>query len=292
MIAVATSRGTTAKYIAEKYNFYLCTDNADEIINNPNINTIFIFTRHNLHAEYVIKAIQQNKNVFVEKPLAMNIDELLAIKNAYETSNYTGRLMVGFNRRFAPQVQKLKTLFDKNQPKAINIRVNAGKVPKEHWVNDPKIGGGRIIGEGCHFIDLATFIADSKIKNIYANSIADADNLFDTVAINLYFENGSVANISYFSNGNKSLSKEYIEVFCDNRVIIIDDFINMKDYTNKINKTKLSSQDKGHANELVSFINSIKNNLPSPISFDELFNTTMATFAVLESCNTNRSVQI
>ena len=158
LIGVLTGSGTTSKYVGEKYGFNYCAATTDEIFEDENTNTVFITTRHNLHAENVIKAIEKGKNVFVEKPLGMNEQELEAIMEAYKL-NRNIHLMVGFNRRFAPPVQQIMNLFDKEQPKSINIRVNAGMLPAVHWVNDPDIGGGRIIGEACHFIDLAIYLS-------------------------------------------------------------------------------------------------------------------------------------
>ncbi|NCP44870.1 MAG: Gfo/Idh/MocA family oxidoreductase, partial [Flavobacteriales bacterium] len=174
------------------YGFDNCTGDADEIIKNEAINTVFIATPHNLHAQYVVKALQANKNVFVEKPLCLTKEELEEIKEAESKS--TAQLMVGFNRRFAPQIIALKKEMNNNLPKAINYRINAGKLPASHWTQDPEIGGGRIIGEACHFIDLCSFIAGSPISKVEANGLKDANNLIDTVSISLGFENGSVAS--------------------------------------------------------------------------------------------------
>lgn len=291
---VATARGNTSRYVADKYKFNYCTNNADEIITDSNTNTIFIATRHNQHAEFVLKGLDAGQNIFVEKPLAMNIEELNEIEKSYLKNSKDGKssiLMVGYNRRFAPFTKELKKIFKDEQPKSMNFRINAGAIPKEHWVNDIEIGGGRVIGEACHFIDLAMYIAGSKIKSVMANSIKDVQNLIDTIIISLTFENGSIANISYFSNGNKSLSKEYYEIFCDGTVVIIDDFCKMNIY-GKAHKKEKSKQDKGHTQELIEFTNAIKNGLASPIPFDELFLSTLVSFKVLESIKENRIIQI
>ena len=198
-ISIATAQGNESLYIAKKYNFNKCYENGDEVIGDKGVNTVFIVTRHNLHAEFILKALKAGKNIFVEKPMAMNIEELSQIKELYESLDVRPRLMVGFNRRFSHYIQKIKDTFLDNQHKAINIRINAGQLPSDHWVNDPDIGGGRIIGEVCHFIDLAMFIAGSKIVSVYANNLDDPNNLNNTVSINLTFKNGSIANISYFS---------------------------------------------------------------------------------------------
>lgn len=289
---INTAHGNTARYVADKYKFGYCTNNADEIFSDINTSTVFITTRHNLHAEFVLKALAAGKNVFVEKPLAMNIDELKQIQAVYETLPESTRpiLFVGYNRRFSPFIQQIKRMFMDNQPKAMNFRINAGALPKDHWVNDPDIGGGRIVGEACHFIDLAQYVAGSSIKSLSASGIKDSNNLFDTVTITLEFENGSIANISYFSNGSKSLSKEYIEIFCGGTSAIIDDFKTMRVFSKDEKKYKLKSQDKGHAAELSAFINAVKNGQPSPIKFEELYQSSVASFMVLQSIKENRKL--
>lgn len=280
LINVATARATTAKNIANKFGFDNCTGDAENIINNPQINTVFIATPHNLHAPYVIKALQANKNVFVEKPLCLTKEELEEIKEAEGKS--IGQVMVGFNRRFAPQIIALKNELNITLPKAINYRINAGKLPANHWTQDPEIGGGRIIGEACHFIDLCSFIVGSPISKVEANALKDANQLIDTVSISLAFENGSVASISYFSNGSKQLNKEYLEVFCGEQTIVIDDFKSMEIFGKTKKNSKNPSQDKGHAKEISLFLEALKTGKSLPISFEECYNSTKATFDVLD----------
>lgn len=280
LINVATARATTARNVADKFGFDNCTGDAEQVINDEKINTIFIATPHNLHAEYVIKALNANKNVFVEKPLSLTKEELEAIKEAEEKSK--GQVMVGFNRRFAPQIVTLKKEFNDGLPKAINYRVNAGKLPADHWTQDPVIGGGRIIGEACHFIDLCAFIAGSPITKVEANALKDANNLLDTVSISLAFQNGSVASISYYSNGSKKLSKEYLEVFCGEKTVVIDDYKTMEIFGEAKKSMKNPSQDKGHAKEVTLFLEAVKLGKQLPISFEECYNSTKATFEVLD----------
>jgi len=280
LVNVATARATTARNVADKFSFDNCTGDANTIIENQEINTVFIATPHQLHANYVIQALQANKNVFVEKPLCLSKEELEEIK--VEESKSSGRVMVGFNRRFAPQIISLKKEVNSSLPKAINYRINAGKLPSTHWIHDPKVGGGRIIGEACHFIDLCSFIADSPISNVNANALEDANGLLDTVSISLAFEDGSVASISYFSNGSKKLSKEYLEVFCGEQTIVIDDFKTMDVLGTGKKSSKNSSQDKGHSKEVSLFLEAIKGGGELPISFEECYNSTKATFEVLD----------
>jgi polar amino acid transport system substrate-binding protein len=293
-IGVATARGNTAIYVAKKYRIPYCFDSASKIIESDEINTVFITTRHNLHAKYVTESIMAGKHVFVEKPLAMTEEELETIKNSYIQSNekHNNLLMVGFNRRFAPAVLKLKSLFSERQVKSINIRINAGAVPPEHWVNDPVSGGGRIIGEVCHFIDLAIFLAGSQVVSVFADNIEDPNHLNDSLIINLKFKNGSIANIAYFSNGSKSLPKELIEVFSFGTVAIIDDFKKLTVYNNETKKIKYSGQDKGHTNELLAFFNAIKNGGVNPVPFDSSYHSTFVTFKVLQSIRESRKIII
>lgn len=292
-IGVATGRGNTAKYVGDKYGFNYCTASGDDILVDKNINTLFITTRHNLHAENVIKAIEHNKHVFVEKPLAMNDEELSKINTVYKKAKNKGNskhVMVGFNRRFAPSVVELKKLFVLEQSKSIVIRVNSGIIPVDHWVNDPEIGGGRIIGEACHFIDLAMFLADSPVISVSADTINDANNINNTVIINLKMENGSIASINYFANGNKVVPKEFIEVFSGGTIAQIDDFKTLKVFGKKTKKYKYKGQDKGHASGVQAFLMSIREGKPCPVPFEESYLSTLTTFKVLQSIAENRKI--
>ncbi len=294
-VGVATGRGNTAKYVGDKYGFKYCAESGDKVIHDPQINTIFITTRHNLHAENVINAVLNQKHVFVEKPLAMNEVELYEIQKTYEDINQKGQrkhLMVGFNRRFAPPVVEVKNLFVQEQPKSIVIRINSGIMPPDHWVNDPEIGGGRMVGEGCHFIDLAMFLAGSPIISVSADCMKDANALNNTVVINLKMKNGSVASINYFANGNKAVPKESIEVFCGGTVAHIHDFRELTVYGNKSKRIKYKGQNKGHATEVQSFLKAIKEGAPCPIPFEESFLSMLATFKVNQSILENRKITL
>lgn len=291
LIGVLTAEGNISRYVADKYGFKYCTDSLEQLLHDNTIGTIFVLTRHNTHTEFSIKALEAGKNVIVEKPLAMNLEELSLIKAAYEKSGKS--LMLGFNRRFSSLTQKMISDFIQDQKKAIQIRVNAGTVPPEHWVHDPVTGGGRIIGEVCHFIDLAGFIAQSKVQSINAFSLKSNLALNDTLTLNLEYENGSIANISYFSNGNKNVPKERIEVYSNNTVYLIDDFKSLYTYTSKgTQKVKLKAQDKGHMKqfELVLQALSTGNNLP--ISFEEIYHSSLVTIETLRSLNENRVISL
>lgn len=282
LTGVATARPTNARNIADKYGFSYCTGNAGEILADNSINTVFITTWHNSHADFVIRSLEKNKNVFVEKPLCLNAAELEKIKNQYGRSE--GILLVGFNRRFAPHIIKLKSLLKKNnQPIAINYRINAGPVAPDHWTQDKETGGGRVIGEVCHFIDLAQHLTGSRIESVSANAMKDPHNLKDSLVINLSFENGSVAGISYFANGGKELAKEKLEVFCSGQTFVIDDFKTLTTYGRSVRVDKLTKQDKGHKTQMEAFIEAINSGKDSPVSFEEIYHSTEVTFQALES---------
>jgi polar amino acid transport system substrate-binding protein len=279
-IGVATARPTNSKYIADKYHFAFCTDNASDLAKSDQLNTVIIATRHNTHAQYVLESLKANKNVFVEKPLCMSEEELEAIKDAHKASS--GILMVGYNRRFAPFTKQVKAFMGTDLPMSINYRINAGQMPADHWVHDPEVGGGRIVGEACHFIDLVQGLTGSILKSVSAVGLQTAENLYDNVVITLETMNGSIASISYFSNGSKQVSKEYLEVFCSGKSAIIDDFKKLTLADGKIQKFK-SDQDKGYSGEITSFTSAILNGKTSPISAEELFLSSLASFKVLES---------
>lgn len=290
-VGIVTAEGNMSRYVADKYGFQYCAETPEKLLEDANIGTVFVLTRHDTHAEYSIKALNAGKNVVVEKPLAMNYSELVDIEKAFSQSGKG--LMLGFNRRFSPLTEKLIKMFVPGQKMAINIRVNAGAVPPDHWVHDPKIGGGRIIGEACHFIDLAGFIAQSKAKTIHAITLVNKPILQDTVSINIEYENGSIANISYLSNGNKNVPKERIEVFNNNTVCLIDDFKTIEVFNEKgRKKIKLNSQDKGHNKQFALITEALKSGKPFPISFEEIFHTTLATLDALKSIQERRLVEV
>jgi polar amino acid transport system substrate-binding protein len=287
-IGIANNRSNTSRNIGDKYGFGYCTNETQEIFSDKKINIVFIATRHDSHAEYVKQALQSHKNVFVEKPLCLYEEELEEIKNAFEKSDV--QLMVGFNRRFSPLVQKTVAHFKNlNQPVAIQYRINAGIVPPNHWIHDPTIGGGRIIGEVCHFIDLVTYLAQSKITSLSANAMQKSHDHTDTLVINASLENGSVASLSYLSNGNKEVSKEYIEVFGSGQVAIIDDFKELSLYGKSVKHTKLPSQDKGHKQEIKLFLENIRKGGNPLIPFEEIYHSTYCTFKIAESVKMNGS---
>ena len=281
LIGVASGRPNNARYAAEKFGFDYCTGEFEEVLEDDRINTIFITTRHDLHAPLVLQAMEKGKHVFVEKPLCLSQQDLDFIRNAYKSHGV--QLMVGFNRRFAPQIQKLKTAFQPGIPVAINYRINAGTLPPDHWVHDAEQGGGRIIGEVCHFIDLACYFAEAAPSSLAAHALSDVSGLNDTLTINLAFSNGSTASISYFSNGNKKLEKERLEIFSGGQVAILEDFKTLALYGNRYEKTRLRRQDKGHEEQVSRFLKALRSGDPVPISMEEIYLSMQTTFKIEDS---------
>jgi polar amino acid transport system substrate-binding protein len=283
-VGLTTGKSNNAINISQKYKFNYCTNEVNDLFADENINTIFITTRHDSHFEYVKKGIENGKNVFVEKPLCLNEEELNILKSDIE--KHKGNIMVGFNRRFAPLLQMIKSKTSSDSPVSIHYRINAGLVAADHWTQNPNIGGGRIIGEVCHFIDLCAFIAGSKVKYVSGFSMLTAGNTEDTVTINLIMENGSIANICYYANGSKDLAKERIEVYNGGNTYILDDFKSLNMF-GKSNKKIEQKQDKGHQQEIIEFINSIKEGKSNPIAFEEIYNSMLATFKAITSIRSN-----
>jgi predicted dehydrogenase/threonine dehydrogenase-like Zn-dependent dehydrogenase len=279
---ILTNNGTTSKRVAEKFNFRFCASKEEDIFNDET-NTVFVATRHDSHAAYVLKALLNNKNVFVEKPICLTEMELEAIKLEYKKSNSS--VMVGFNRRFSPLSQLVKNKVG-NNPMSMIFRVNAGAIPIDSWIQDLEIGGGRIIGEACHFIDYLTFINGSLPIKVSASALKDPFGLNDTVSILIQFENGSTGIIAYFSNGSKELSKEYFEVFSAGTTCIIDDFKELKIYgKGKPFKKKLFNQNKGQKEMVEQYINNLLANKGALISIEEIYAVTKTTFKIIESIN-------
>jgi predicted dehydrogenase/threonine dehydrogenase-like Zn-dependent dehydrogenase len=292
---VLTKKGTSSRSVAEQYGFDFCTTNYKDIIENDKINTVFIATRHDSHANYVIKGLKAGKHVFVEKPLCLTIEQLEEIAGLlvqYSKRNKQKLLMVGYNRRFSPLIRKIKKELG-DAPMAMTYRVNAGAMLKESWIQDPEYGGGRIIGEICHFVDTLTFLSGSLPVSVYANSMADPNNLNDTLNVTLTYQNGSIGTISYLANGDKSVPKERIEVFSHGRVAIVDDFKELSIYANgKKQRKRHLSQDKGQKEEVKQFISAVSRGAAELIPFTEIYNTSLVTFKIHASIQTGESIKI
>ena len=249
---------------------------------------------------YVIEALQADKNVFVEKPLCMTPEELQQIETEFaESQKRTGKtplLMVGFNRRFSPHAQKAKSLLKSRQaPLAATFLCNAGEIPADHWVHDPDVGGGRLIGEVCHFIDFMHFLTGSAITRISSavQRPATGPDLQDTLAVQMEFADGSVGSVCYFANGTKSFPKERCEVFFDGQIIQIDNFKKSHGFGGpKLSNGWLSGMDKGHNDQFAQLVKAIKNGSKAPISFEETVHVMKATFAAIESIRTGTSVTV
>lgn len=283
-VGVLTNTGTTSKRVAEKFKFKFCATLENDVLDEKT-NTIFVTTRHDSHAAYVIKAIEKNKHVFVEKPLCLKESELDTIIEVQQQSKTA--VMIGFNRRFSPLSKKIKNVLGSG-PMSMIYRVNAGSIPKDTWIQDMEIGGGRILGEVCHFIDYLTYLNGSLPTKVSAQVLADPENLNDTVNIMLQFENGSTGVVCYYANGSKSLAKEYVEVFASGTTAILNDFKELRIYgKGKPSKTKLVNQNKGQKEMVEGFINGIITKGNSPIPFSEIVAVTKATFKVLESISEN-----
>jgi predicted dehydrogenase/threonine dehydrogenase-like Zn-dependent dehydrogenase len=282
---ICSAGGLTAKSLANKYGFEKATTNFQEILQDESVDLVMITTRHNLHASMVTESIKAGKNVFVEKPLALNHNELDEIVSVYQNSKKAISVNVGFNRRFSPFIQKAKQLIGNNTtPINIIATMNAGFIPLDVWVHDLKIGGGRIIGEACHFMDLMVFLTGSKIKEVNMSGLGqNPEENTDNAIITLKFENGSHGVINYFSNGNKSYSKERVEIFSQGRILILDNFRKMVGYGFKGFSSMSGKLDKGHKSQFQQLIKNTKLGGEAIIPFDELINTTKASFAAIES---------
>lgn len=292
---VLDASGTSSRKVAEKFGFEFCTSEEDDVLNNKDINTVFIATRHNSHADYVIKSLKAGKHVHVEKPICLRGSELDKIKEVFNSvldRGFSPILIVGFNRRFSQLTRVLKEHISEG-PMAMIYRINSGYIPPNSWIQDKDIGGGRIIGEACHFVDFLTFINGSLPEHVYATSMPDNLNMEDTINVNLKFKNGSIGTISYFSNGSKSLFKEYIEIYKEGMTGIIKDFRQIEIYGDgKTLKRKLIIQDKGQKKMVRTFIDSIKEGKSSPIDFEDIYTVTLTTFKIVESIKTKMGIHI
>ncbi|MDH4317521.1 MAG: bi-domain-containing oxidoreductase [Desulfobulbaceae bacterium] len=283
---IVSSGGVSATHHGEKNGFHKAATDVAAIFDNQEINTVVIVTRHNSHARYVVEALKSGKHIFVEKPLCLTLKELDEIEHLY-SSLPTPRIMIGFNRRFAPHIVKMKELLQPvKQPKAFVMTMNAGAIPADTWIQDNEIGGGRIIGEACHYIDLMRYLAGSEIISVQARRMGDhpvLDITEDKAAITLGFADGSFGTIFYLANGGKAFPKERIEVFASGGVLQLDNFRRLKGYDwNNFKKMNLMRQDKGQAACAASFLECINKGVEMPISFDELVEVSRVSIEAAE----------
>ena len=287
LVSISSSTGVTGTHAAKKFNFAHSTTDTEALVKSGDVNTLAIVTRHNSHAKWITQALKNGKHVFVEKPLAINSQQLEEIKQAYnEYAVPNGlQLMVGFNRRFAPQVVKMRTLLEATSgPKSFIMTVNAGAIPADHWTQDMNVGGGRIIGEGCHFIDLLRFLAASPSTGVRAMKMSEPGNhCADNVSFTIEFENGSMGTVHYLASGSKAFPKERLEVFCSGAVLQLDNFRKLKGYGwSGFKQMNLSRQDKGNNACVKAFVDSVSAGGCSPISFDELCEVTQLSFDIVD----------
>jgi predicted dehydrogenase len=286
---LATAGGTNSVIHGEKAGFAIASTDTVDMLANPAINAVAVVTRHDSHARFVTQALMAGKHVFVEKPLAIDFDGLDEVEAAYRSSQDTGKgaqLMVGFNRRFSPQVQKMKALLGPHkEPKSFIMTMNAGAIPAEHWTQDIGVGGGRIIGEACHFIDLMRFLAGSEIVSVQARRMGDARGVSvteDKASITLGFADGSFGTIFYLANGASSFPKERVEVFASGSVLQLDNFRKLRGFGWKgFKKMNLWKQDKGQRECASAFLEGIKSGIP-PIPVEEIFEVARVSIEVAE----------
>jgi predicted dehydrogenase len=288
---VMAASGTSAKSSGERYGFEFCTTDDREILDNGSINTVFIATRHDSHFSYVASALKKGKHVFVEKPLCLTAEELEKISSLLKEKEQGNILMVGYNRRFSPALKEIKRLVDPG-PVSINYRINAGNIPRDSWIQDTEIGGGRIIGEVCHFVDSCTFLAGSLPVSLFSACIPEPGNKCDTVQTCIKYQNGSTAVISYLSNGDRALPKELLEVFSNGVSAVVNDFRSLTIYRNRKKSRKMYiSQNKGQKDEITAFLKGVKDGI-EPIPVEELLSASRATFKMMESLKSGKSVEV
>ena len=291
---VADINGAAAQHLARKFGVAHATSDYKEILADPAVGAVVIVVQHDLHARFVMEALEAGKHVFVEKPLALNVEQLRQIL-AVAARHGDRMVMVGFNRRFSPHVARIKQLLaGRSEPLAMTMTVNAGYASPTSWVNNPLVGGGRIIGEGCHFIDLLSFLAGSKVLRVGAEMMGPGVPVHeDKMAITLAFEDGSVGSVNYFANGAKSFPKERLTVFSDGRVLELDNFRRTVGYgVSGFSRCKTFRQDKGHAAELSAFARRVAEGGQSPIPLEELVNTTLASFAAMTAAGDGRTIAL
>lgn len=289
---IASAGGLSAKTMAKKAGAEFATSDYQEILKDPEVGMVLITTRHNLHAKMVKETLEAGKSVFVEKPLCLKPEELEEIAAAYEKAGQGVTLTVGYNRRFSPFAVKLKSMIGDGS-KNIIATMNAGFIPPEVWVHDLEIGGGRIIGEACHFIDLCSYLAGSKVTAVCMNAMGEnPQENTDNATILLKYENGTNAVINYFANGSKSYPKERVEVFSQERVFVLDNWRKLEGFGAKGFSKMKGGMDKGQKDEFRMLNERLLNGGESLIPFESIVNTTKASFACIESLKQNKWIEV
>ncbi|MGE5355538.1 MAG: bi-domain-containing oxidoreductase [Deltaproteobacteria bacterium] len=288
---IVSKGGLSAKMLAKKFKISYSSTDFNDVLKDNEVKLVIITTRHDLHAEMIIQALKAEKDVFVEKPLALNKEQLEKIVQEY--NQHDKNLTVGYNRRFSPHIQNIKKFLPVNSPKNIVATMNAGFIPSNVWIHDMLIGGGRIIGEACHFIDLLIFLTGSKVKSVLMSSLGkNPSENSDNASIILKFENGDNGIINYFSNGNKSYSKERLEIYFDEKTIIMDNFRKTKAYGIKGFSGLKTKLDKGHKLQFTELVNRSKTGGSPLIPFDEIINSAVTSFSAIESLKTGKWIDI
>jgi len=287
---IASSGGVTASHYGRRYGFARATTDTDSLFSAEDTDVVVVATRHDSHSRFVLQALGAGKHVFVEKPLAVTVAQVDAIAAAWTASGAPGNrplVMVGFNRRFAPQVQRMKALLGEvREPKSVIITVNAGAIPANHWTQNPHVGGGRIIGEGCHFIDLMRFLVGHPIVDARVQALGSAKGTArdDVSVITLVFADGSFGTINYLANGHKDVPKERIEVFCAGRILQLDNFRQLQAYGwGGARQQKLWRQNKGQTACTKAFVDAVRNGGAAPIPFEEILEVARVTVALGEA---------
>ncbi len=278
-------RGFGGLYAARKCEAEITTTDIEELLADPEVSAVAIATRHDSHARLVCDALEAGKHVFVEKPMAIRDEDLRridAIYRARASSPDSPKLMVGFNRRFAPHVQHMKRLLDSTAaPRAMILTVNAGRIASDHWIQDPQIGGGRIVGEACHFVDLLRYLADGSIRSYQAASATTESGTGDIVTLTLRFENGSIGSVHYFGNGHREVPKERLEVYCQGRVLALDNFWRLTGFGwRNFRSRRAWKQDKGNSACVGAFVEAVRLGLPNPIPYEELLEVSAAAIGL------------
>jgi predicted dehydrogenase/threonine dehydrogenase-like Zn-dependent dehydrogenase len=292
LVGISSGAGVSARKAADRFGFAYCATDSDALLNDPRVNTVAILTRHSAHARQVIAALQAGKHVFVEKPLCLTNDELDAIVAARSSQ----MVMVGYNRRFAPFVTTLReTLRRTGAPLMLTYRVNAGFIDPQHWTQDPESGGGRLRGEGCHFIDLLIDLAGDRVRRVSTRALPDAGQYReDNFTVTLEFERGSIGTVIYAANGAKAFGKEAIEAFGGGVAARIDDFrsLHIQEGGKSRRMTSRLRQDKGHRGEWQAIARHLTKGAPAPVPFEELVHSTRVTLAAYESLRTGAAVEV
>ncbi|WP_020405755.1 bi-domain-containing oxidoreductase [Hahella ganghwensis] len=292
---LATASGRTAQAVAKQFGFRFCSNELNELFTEET-DMLMVTSRHDTHAKLVVKALEAGKHVYVEKPLAMSVKELAAIHYAY-TKRGDRQIMVGFNRRFsALTTAAIEHFAEVHSPKIVSIRINAGVIPQDHWIQDPKVGGGRWIGEGCHFVDLASALIGKEPVSIYAIGMCKPSKstlLNDNVSVSVAYEDGSIANIVYAADGSKAMPKERIEMFGGGRSAVIDDFrvLTLYESATTSKRKKLVSQDKGQKSMLALWVKAVKDG-DACLAYRSLMANSLATILAVESMTINQPLRV